>query len=803
MMTDQDVIGAGAVANPPRPGAADGRPRGKAQPPRSSGSTPDSKPQRAADLLPSVTVPNGGGAIRGLDEKLSVDAATGTCATAVRIPFSPGRSGFTPALRLSYDSSSGNGPLGFGWNLGLPEIRRKTDKGLPRYCDGDESDVYLLAGADDLVPVLNPDGSRKTRSRLVSGTSFQIDCYRPRIEGLFSRIERWTETATGTIHWRTISRDNVTTLYGADNTSRIADPADPARIFSWHICQSWDDKGNAASYAYTAEDSAGIDAGAAHEVNRTAQTRAAQIYLTAIRYGNVQPYFPDLPAYQAFPADWMFLVVLDYGDHASSPPAPASDRPWQPRPDPFSSYRSGFEIRSYRRIQRFLFFNNFPDEPTAGPDCLVRSLDLAYSDQQAPADPRNPRYTFLVSVTETGYRHDSTGWISRPMPPDEFEYSQPQIGQQVLTLPPDSRNNLPEGLDGTAFRWVDLDGEGLSGILSNSAGSWYYKRNRSAGTLVSQPDGTSVARARFGPAETVACLPSRADLSSVRLLDLSASGRLDVVALSEPDPGFFERTSDAGFEPLQRFAALPLLDWSDPNVRFIDVTGDGLADILMTEDGLFTVYASLGETGFGTAQQVRTPWNEEKGPAVILADGTETIFTADMSGDGLADIVRVRNGEVCYWPSIGYGRFGTKVTMDLAPRFDDEERFDPRRVRLADIDGTGTADLLYIGADGVTAWFNQSGNAWSAPTLIAVCPAADQLSTVQVLDFLGTGTACLVWSSPLPAQSAVPFVYVDLMGGRKPHLLIRSRNNLGAETRVSYAPSTRFYVTDEAEGIPG
>ena len=38
-----------------------------------------------------------------------------------------------------------------------------------------------------------------------------------------------------------------------------------------------------------------------------------------------------------------------------------------------------------------------------------------------------------------------------------------------------------------------------------------------------------------------------------------------------------------------------------------------------------------------------------------------------MSGDGLTDIVRIRNGEVCYWPNLGYGRFGAKVTMDNAP----------------------------------------------------------------------------------------------------------------------------------------
>ena len=146
---------------------------------------------------------------------------------SVRIPFSPGRSGFTPAFSLAYDSGAGNGPFGFGWSLGLPEIRRKTDKGLPRYCHCDESDVFVLTGADDLVPALNDDGTRTTLSRTVYGAGYQIALYRPRVEGLFARIERWTDTASGDTHWRTISRDNVTTLYGADPASRIADPADP------------------------------------------------------------------------------------------------------------------------------------------------------------------------------------------------------------------------------------------------------------------------------------------------------------------------------------------------------------------------------------------------------------------------------------------------------------------------------------------------------------------------------------------------------------------------------------------------
>ncbi|HME05947.1 MAG TPA: toxin TcdB middle/C-terminal domain-containing protein, partial [Bryobacteraceae bacterium] len=94
------------------------------------------------------------------------------------------------------------------------------------------------------------------------------------------------------------------------------------------------------------------------------------------------------------------------------------------------------------------------------------------------------------------------------------------------------------------------------------------------------------------------------------------------------------------------------------------------------------------------------------------------------------------------------------------------------------------------------------GNAWSAPNKIAVFPTADMLSNVQVIDLLGTGTACLVWSTPLPWEAAPALRYVDLMGGTKPHLLTLVRNNLGAETRITYAPSTQFYTADKIAGTP-
>ena len=85
---------------------------------------------------PSVSIPKGGDAIRGMGEKFAANPVTGTGSMTVPIATSPGRSGFGPQLSFSYDSGSGNGPFGFGWSLSFPLITRKTGKGfssLPWY----------------------------------------------------------------------------------------------------------------------------------------------------------------------------------------------------------------------------------------------------------------------------------------------------------------------------------------------------------------------------------------------------------------------------------------------------------------------------------------------------------------------------------------------------------------------------------------------------------------------------------------------------------------------------------------------
>jgi RHS repeat-associated protein len=756
---------------------------------------------------PSISLPKGGGAIRGIGEKFAANPVSGTGSMSVPIASSPGRSGFGPQLSLSYDSGAGNGPFGFGWALGLPQVTRKTDKGLPRYHDAEESDVFILSGAEDLVPILVEKNGKwvpeTLPDRAIGADTYTVRRYRPRIEGLFARIERWTR-ADGDVHWRSISKDNILCLYGKDSSSRIADPADSLRAFTWLICETRDDKGNAILYEYKPEDGIGVDLTLAHERNRGDRNdsrRAANRYLKRIRYGNRAPLLDNsgnrpraLSAAQLQNAGWMFEVVFDYGEHAAEVPTPGDAGPWTYRSDPFSSCRAGFEVRTGRLCRRVLMFHHFAGEPGVGVDCLVRSTDFTYSPRLAPASARNPVYSFLLSVTQTGYRRDNGGYRKRSLPPLECEYTQPIVQDSVREVDAASLENLPIGVEGATYQWTDLHGEGIPGILTEQAGAWFYKRNVSP---------ISERPVEFSPLERVVAKPNLALAGGrAQLMDLAGDGQPDLVILDGPMPGLYEHDEAEGWQPFRAFTSRLNREMRDPNLKFIDLDGDGHADVLISEDNAFVWHPSLAEEGFGPARRVAQALDEEKGPRLVFSDGAQSVYLADLNGDGLTDLVRIRNGEVCYWPNLGYGRFGAKVTMDHAPQLDNPDQFDHKRVRLADIDGSGTADIVYLHRDGVRLYFNQSGNTWSAPQALGIFPRADDLVSIFPTDLLGNGTACLVWSSPLPGDARRQMRYVDLMGGQKPHLLIKAVNNLGAETVVQYAPSTKFYLRDKLDGKP-
>ncbi|HKY35449.1 MAG TPA: SpvB/TcaC N-terminal domain-containing protein, partial [Polyangiaceae bacterium] len=727
------------------------------------------QPGTPQSMLPALTLPKGGGAIHGIGEKFQVSAATGTASLGIPLPASPGRGGFGPSIDLSYDSGNGNGPFGLGFNLSVPSITRKTDKGLPRYIDAAESDEFILSGVEDLVPTR--DAATGELVELDRG-EYLARRYRPRVEGSFARIERWIHRVSGEAHWRVTTADNVTHVYGTTPASRIVDPKDPRRIFSWLLEQSEDDKGNIVRYEYKAEDAVGIERDRLSEHSRfdgATFLATAQRYLKRVLYCNAAPFVAG---------DFLLELVFDYGDHAAQP-TPAEALPWPVRPDPISSYRAGFEVRTYRLCRRVLMFHRFSADRAP---LLVKSTDFEHE--------AGPAFTYLVGVTQAGYLFEAGAWQRQTLPTLRLDYSRAVLNDELQVLPAESLEGLQGGIDGLRKQWVDLDGEGIPGVLIDGARAWHYKSNR--------------GDAKLAPPRALSSLPAPAELAAgvQQLADIDGDGQLELISYEPPLAGYFARTSGGGFENLRAFANLPNLDFRDPNLRFVDLDGDGHPDLLISDDHVFIWYRSKAKDGFEPATRVALPHDDAQGPAVVFADSEQSIQLADMSGDGLVDIVRIRRAEVSYWPNLGYGRFGKKITLENCPFFGRPEAFDARRIRFADVDGSGTSDVFYLGANGTTLYRNESGNRLAAPELIRSLPPVDSVTQLGIVDLLGQGTACLVWSSPLPSSQARPVLFIDLMAGIKPHLLRSVVNNLGAETRITYAASTQFYLADKAAGTP-
>lgn len=74
-----------------------------------------------------ISIPQGGGALHGTEEKFAPDLFTGTVNFTVQIALPPGRNGFQPQPSLLYSTENGNGPFGFWMKCGCNLLQKSKD----------------------------------------------------------------------------------------------------------------------------------------------------------------------------------------------------------------------------------------------------------------------------------------------------------------------------------------------------------------------------------------------------------------------------------------------------------------------------------------------------------------------------------------------------------------------------------------------------------------------------------------------------------------------------------------------------
>lgn len=817
-----------------------------------SPSAPGARVNRSrTSSLPKVVqpqLPKGGGAISSINNSFQPQAFTGTGSFVVTLPVSSCR-GFEPQLQLEYDSGQGNGPFGVGFRLSTQQISRDIQKRIPSYTD---EDTFVLAGSSELVRKLRPseDGGEVVSRLPADSPGWQVTEYRPRIEESFARIEKWVRLDDGETYWQVTDRDNVLHIFGKDRRARIVDPHNRQRVFAWLLESSADPRGNLIAYHYKSEN----DENVPDTISEAGRDDRAQKYLHKVRYGA----YVDRNTEET---SWHFEVVFDYGERDFSRPDSCATS-WPVRADSFSTYRPGFEIRTHRLCHGMLVYHSFPQlnqgEPqlirvirffydqTPGMSFLaaIQEIGLRRNDagqiealSQPPvelsyshSDP-----TFLFSLGGQYEIYLQPGPVPQALRTEfrlndvllspsaeiaataEGQWSLSDVGRifvikrgcavtdmrqrtdrsntRLDVFQPDlapkfkpiivKDGALPGFPNRDGYLMVDLDGEGLPGMMYAAGGnSILYWKARGNGV--------------FSGPQPLASFPINglSKGGDTFLSDTAANGLLDLEVRDKSINGIYPRRQDNSWGEFLPFETFPT-EANGAGYFMADTTGDGRSDLLIVEDQQIRVYCSKGYRGYALAASRPLPQGM---PLTTDASDREVIQFADMFGDGGSHLVRIRNGNVECWPNLGYGRFGPRVALDCAPHFAGE--LDPARLFLADVDGSGTADLIYLESDRILVHFNQSGNGFRPDPLIIPLPISwNDIADLQFADLLGNGTATAVITTT-GNDLRTRHLYYDFTGGTKPHLLVEVDNNLGAVTRIHYAPSTRFYLEDQKAGRP-
>lgn len=387
---------------------------------------------------------------------------------------------------------------------------------------------------------------------------------------------------------------------------------------------------------------------------------------------------------------------------------------------------------------------------------------------------------------------DAQGPLTR-LPPQEYLY-------QASSLKLDIRryqrfDDLPGLNDGQRYQLVDLYGEGLPGILYRGDQAWYYRAPQRA-------EASTGDAVTYAPAQALPDIPVSDGSRPVyqALLDIDGDGRPEWVLARPGMGGFFNLAppaNEAGFIP---FDAFPI-EFLHADALFADLMGSGLGDLALVGPRSVRFYPNR-QNGFGPGVEQAHTIDGDDLPS-FTRSSADWVGFSDILGSGQQHLVRIRFNEIKCWPNLGLGRFGKGQVLATLPFR--ETTFNAANVLLADLDGCGASDLLYLTTEGVSIYLNQAGNRFARTPLVLPWPSGaqyDSLCQVSVVDLLGNGYASLIISTLHPRPRHWRYAFFD----SKPCLLSIANNNLGAQVNVSYRSSAQEWLDEKkqhhAEGKP-
>ncbi|MGZ4997479.1 MAG: SpvB/TcaC N-terminal domain-containing protein [Methylobacter sp.] len=310
---------------------------------------------------------------------------------------------------------------------------------------------------------------------------------------------------------------------GRSGDSPAPDPLKSHHIFAWKLTSTTDPFGNRIEYLYDRDPSP--NDGPHHWDQR---------YLSEIRYVD----YGD-------PAQPQFLVTVRFV--------------YEDRPDPFSDYRAGFEIRTVSRCIRIEVATH------ADAELVTRTYHLIYLDQRNPLPAKLPLngISLLNQVKVVG--HD--GAEREELPPLEFGYTLFEPDKRTF-IPVTGPNRPPGSLARPEYELVDLFGNGLPDVLQMSETVRYWR---------------NLGNGRWDLPRDMQDAPAGLQLADpgVQLIDANGDGRMDLMVSTEQQNGYYPLQFGGLWDrhSFQRYRQAPSFSLKDPEVRLVDLDGDGVTEM--------------------------------------------------------------------------------------------------------------------------------------------------------------------------------------------------------------------------------
>ncbi|MDP5208573.1 toxin TcdB middle/N-terminal domain-containing protein [Microbulbifer sp. 2205BS26-8] len=354
--------------------------------------------------------------------------------------------------------------------------------------------------------------------------------------------------------------------------------------------------------------------------------------------------------------------------------------------------------------------------------------------------------------------------------------------------------NAPIYSESTEF--FDMDGDGLPDILNTGLQNhvfWLNQGPDEQGVVQWSADQSMVGRTSL-----------RFTNENNLLADFDADGRTELLNYTTSDTQVFGISDSFEWErhgSLQR-AGLQL---DSANTRLIDINHDKRTDVLsVTRVGRSLKFSALLNLPDGWSNVIDLPTHDD----LIAVDfSNPKVHLADMNGDRLSDIVviaQVQNDlKVIYFPHRGLSGFGARVSFNAVVNVP----LDPKKIRFADINGDGRADLVNLNGPRAEFWLNHgldpddhTLSRFSAKNSITAPGTLTTPDAIRFIDINGNGSQDIIWYQRTSSDGG--YAVADLSPNEQPYQLKVIDNGLGKKTTLQYISLQRERLRDMAEGRP-